>query len=198
MCRGSEGIVKSEKRKVKRGGGWGGGRIGAWIVGGMMVVLATARGEDRLLPAHWLATARGVDWLSPAHCWDNQPDAPPTKLSDWGEVRFLSHARVATLDEKLEARLAQVRAKMGFARVPENVRLKKEPIPATLVEAANYLDNHVCMAYPPILCVEADDAFFFSGGLSTGPVYDFESGIGIMKADGGIWTWDGRCETSEK
>jgi hypothetical protein len=175
--------VNSEKRKVKSGGRREGVWRGVWIVCGMMLGAAAACGEG---------------WVSPSHCWDNRTDAPTTKLSDLGEVRFLSPTRVATLDEKLTERLAQVRSKMDFSSVPGNVRLKKEPIPATLVEAANYLDNHVCMAYPPILCVEADDAFFFSGGRSTGPVYDFESGMAIMKADGSLWTWDGRLETSEK
>jgi hypothetical protein len=78
---------------------------------------------------------------------------------------------------------------MKFAEIPENVVLQKEKIPATLVEAAVYLGRNICMAYPPVLCVDAGDAFFFSGGTSTGPVYDFTSGIAILRENGAIWTW---------
>lgn len=131
------------------------------------------------------------------NCWDNRADAPETKLSDLGEVRFLSHARVATLDAQLEARLARIKASMSFGRRPEKVALGEEEIPSTLVDAANYLDRHVCMAYPPILCVETEDAFFFSGGRSTNPVYDFGSGMAIMKRDGAIWIWDHVEEEAE-
>ena len=70
--------------------------------------------------------------------------------------------------------------------------LQKAKIPATLVEAAVYLRRNVCMAYPPVLCVDAGNAFNFSGGNSTGPVYDFESGIAILRENEAIWTWQRR------
>lgn len=143
------------------------------------------------------ATAtRGDGIWTVRDCWNNRQDAPSTKLSDFGIVGFMGHTRVATLDAKLETRLSRVRTRMKFSSIPENVALRRVEIPGTLAEAAVYLNHNVCMAYPPVLCVETDDAFFFSGGTSTEPVYDFGSGIAIMKADGSIWTWDGEREDS--
>lgn len=131
------------------------------------------------------------------YCWDNRQDVPETKLSDFGVDGFLGYARVASMDESLARRLTHIQAKMIFQTVPENVTLQKEKIPETLAEAANYLEYNVCMAYPPVLCVETDEAFYFSGGTSTKPVYDFSSGIAIMKGDGAIWTWN-HVEEEEK
>ncbi|MBQ7252139.1 MAG: hypothetical protein IJS32_06000 [Kiritimatiellae bacterium] len=136
-----------------------------------------------------VAAARGDGWVPPGDCWNGRADAPPTKLSDLGVVGFLSHARVVCLDAKLDARLAEIRTKMEYPSIPESVISGKEKIPATLAEAAVYLGGNVCMAYPPVLCVDAGDAFFFSGGTSTGPVHDFSSGMAVMRENGAIWTW---------
>ena len=122
-------------------------------------------------------------------CWQDRTDAPKTALSDLGVAGFMAHAKIALLDEELSARLSQIQKRMSFSRRPENVAMQKEQIPDTMAEAAEYLNRHVCMAYPPVLCVETGEAFFFSGGRSTKPVFDFSSGIAIMKADGTIWTW---------
>lgn len=134
--------------------------------------------------------ASGDSLLTVKDCWKNRADAPQTELSDLGVVGFMSFARVAHLDARMETLLGQAKLNMKFSNIPENVVMQKENIPATLAEAANYLIHNVCMAYPPVLCVETDEAFFFSGGSSTDPVYDFSSGIAIMKADGAIWTWE--------
>lgn len=122
-------------------------------------------------------------------CWNHPQNAPQTKLSDLGVVGFMSLARVAVVDAEVEASLSQIRTKMGFSSQPEKVVSGEENIPATWAEAAHYLARNVCMAFPPVLCAETSDAFFFSGGTSTIPVYDFGSGIAILKTDGSIWTW---------
>lgn len=140
---------------------------------------------------------RGDEIWTAKNCWDNRSDAPPTKLSDLGVDGFLRNARVASLDAKWEARLAKVKPKMTFLRLPKKVALHDDSIPVTLVEAAGYLTRYICMAYPPILCIETDDAFYFSGGRATMPVYDFSSGMAIMKADGSIWGWDQVEEDAE-
>lgn len=112
------------------------------------------------------------------------------KLSDLGVGGFMAHVRVASLNPQLEARLVLVQPRMDTKSIPEDTILLKEKIPVTLAEAAEYLNRNVCMAFPPVLCVETADAFFFSGGRSTKPVYDFSCGMAVTKADGAIWTWD--------
>lgn len=136
------------------------------------------------------ASAAGNGILTAKDYWKDRTDAPQTALSNLGVAGFMSHARVANWDSRLENRLAQVKLTMKFSNIPENVVLQKEAIPATLAEAADYLNSNVCMAYPPVLCVETDEAFFFSGGRSATPVHDFSSGMAIMKEDGSIWSWD--------
>ena len=130
--------------------------------------------------------------------WEMDSKTPQTKLSDLGVSGFMSYARVAPLDEKLSAQLERVKTKMSFLEIPESVTLQKTKIPATLAESADYLSRNVCMAFPPILCTETEDVFYFSGGTSTEAVYDFSSGIAIMKADGAIWTWNHVEEGQEK
>ena len=110
-------------------------------------------------------SAAGNSLLTVKDCWKDRADAPQTELSDLGVVGFMSYARVANLDSRLENRLAQVKLMMKFSNIPENVIRQKETIPATLAEAAVYLSNNVCMAYPPVLCVETDEAFYACAAL---------------------------------
>lgn len=135
------------------------------------------------------AMTRGdVVWTA-MDCWNRHLDETRPALSDFGVVGFMARTRIAILDDTLSERLDKIQKRMAFPNVPEKVALHQEPIPVTLLEAADYLNRHVCMAYAPSVCVETDEGFFFSGGMPTNSVNDFSCGIAIRKADGAIGTW---------
>jgi hypothetical protein len=104
------------------------------------------------------------------------------------EVRlkgFMIKTKVIALDQSVIDRIKVANVKMKLIRSAH----PQDNAPETIVDAGEYLGQHMAMIAAPDVCVEYDGIFYFSGGTSSAQDTNFLSGFAIKKGETIINSW---------
>ncbi len=114
-----------------------------------------------------------------------------SKTNNRKEPRFTAVGRLKNLecsDMGIET-IAKIKKSLASGFILSKPREDADPI-KTIEEAFGFMNVNVNMAYVPKKYLEDDDAFYFSGGITSGEVLDFSSGIAVNKKNKTITSWE--------
>lgn len=86
-------------------------------------------------------------------------------------------------------KLGIIKKSLASGSVLSKPRKEGNPI-ETIDEAFDFMNTNVNMSYIPQKYFEDNNAFYFSGGITTDAVLDFSSGIAVNKEDRTITSWE--------